>query len=131
MKTLLFLFPIIFLSGCYVEQQIYNTSQSSQPKWLDTPSPIQDKLSAVGCAYIHVSGENEQTKLAISRAIEQIALQKQAKVSVVTYRTKNATGSNSAETSSLQEVNAEKISTKVIDTYKDKDGRICVLVVEE
>ena len=65
-----------------------------------------------------------------SGAIEQVALQKTSKVSVVSYRSKSSYKSDS-ELSSLQEVNEQSIKTKVIDSYKDQDSKICVLVVEE
>ena len=103
---------------------------SPKPSWLVDASYIKDKLSAVGCANIHIDGEAAQIKLATQRAIEQIALQKTSKVSVVSYRSKSSYKSDS-ELSSLQEVNEQSIKTKVIDSYKDQDSKICVLVVEE
>ena len=111
-------------------------AQSSEPKWLNDPFFIKDKRNAIGCAEQHFKGLAEQKKLAISRAIEQIALQKSSKVSAVTYRNRSSnSGSNSSQTSSLQEVDSQNITTKIVDTFEYKDGsnagRMCVLVVEE
>lgn len=132
----LFLSALVFwMSGC-IPQNIMQDSQPKQatnnpPQWLNDPNFIKDKRNAVGCAYTHVNGENEQKKLAISRAIEQIALQKNTQVNVVTYRKKTSNGTASNETSSLQSVDGQNLSTKVIDTYKDHDNKLCVLVSEE
>lgn len=135
MKNLIFILASIFFVACSNNTQVVQKPKSNEPAWLNNPEFIKDKLNAIGCAGIHINGENEQKKLAISRAIEQIAMQKNSKVNVVTYRTKNATdgvvGSSKTQTSSLQEVNNQSLSTKVFDSYKDKDGRICVLVIEE
>ena len=103
---------------------------SNEPVWLKDTSYIKDKLSAIGCANIHIDGEAAQFKLATQRAIEQIALQKSSKVSVVSYRNQ-INHTSTSQTSSLQEVNQQDIKTKVVDMYKDNDNRICVLVVEE
>lgn len=104
---------------------------SNEPVWLRDTTYIKDKLSAVGCANIHIDGEAAQFKLATQRAIEQIALQKSSKVSVVSYRNQ-INHTSTSQTSSLQEVNQQDIKTKVVDMYKDNnDHRICVLVEEE
>lgn len=135
MKYLFFSVLVLLVSGCVPEDIMQNSQPkhitNNPPKWLDDPNYIKDKRNAVGCAYTHVNGENEQKKLAISRAIEQIALQKNSQVNVLTYRKKTSNGSTSNETSSLQSVDGQNISTKVIDTYKDRDNKLCVLVSEE
>lgn len=128
MKKIYFIFIgcIVFV-GCSSNQFGFS---NTEPGWLKDSSYIKDKISAVGCANIHIDGEAAQIKLATQRAIEQIALQKSSKVSVVSYRTQTNQQSTS-QLSSLQEVNEQSIRAKVVDTYKNQDSKICVLVVEE
>lgn len=127
-KILISAVSVLIFAGC---SQHSNIQKESKPNWLTNVSHIEGKLSAIGCSHIHMKGEDEQKKLAISRAIEQIALQKSTTVDVATYRKSVNNGlKKDTQSSSLQATQAT-ISTKVIDTYKDKNGKICVLVVEE
>jgi hypothetical protein len=120
----------VLFTGC---AQTYQNSapKTDVPQWMSNPNYITNKTHAIGCANMHIKGEDEQKKLAISRAIEQIALQKSTTVDVATYRKSVNNGlKKDTQSSSLQATQAT-ISTKVVETYKDKNGKICVLVVEQ
>lgn len=112
------------------------TSQTKlkEPLWLDDPQKeANGKLTAVGCASRHINGEVAQKKLALQRAIDEIAMQKKTKVQTVSYNTKIITESSKTsqtQTSSLQEVQNVDVSTKVMEYYTKPDGDICVWVVE-
>jgi hypothetical protein len=126
------LFIILIFSGCSL--RLFD--KNSEPKWLKDPQySVGDKRAAVGCSAIHAQGKNAQEKLAIQRAIESIALQKQSTVSNVTLRSKSVSSGNlsnsTMNSNSLHQVNSVNISTKVLDRYTNKDGDICVWVVEE
>ncbi len=132
-KYTIFTILIVFVNSCS------NTNSSvappKEPIWLSNPQKLSDdKLTAVGCATTHIDGVDAQKKLAISRAINEIALQKQAKISTVTYRKKSYNkGEVSKEItkSSLQEVENLNLSTKVMEYYHKPNSRdICVWVVE-
>lgn len=107
---------------------------SKQPLWLDNPDKeAKGKLTAIGCASKHINGEVGQKKLALQRAIDEIAMQKKTKVQTISYRTKTLTGSDKtskSESSSLQEVENTQVSSKVMEYYNKPDGDICVWVVE-
>ncbi len=131
---------VLFFNGC---SQSKNTNlkviqstqiKSNQPLWLDDPQKeANGKLTAVGCAAKHINGEVAQKRLALQRAIDEIAMQKKTKVQTVTYNTKTITAldkTSKTESSSLQEVENLEVSTKVMEYYIKPDGDICVWVVE-
>ena len=133
MNNLIILFSTIFIfSAC--STKIFNSND--EPKWLsDAQYNVGNKRAAVGCSAIHLNGKNAQEKLAIQRAIDSIAMQKQSTVSNVTLRSKSANSgkvsSSTMDSTSVHQVNNVNISTKVLDKYTNKDGDICVWVVEE
>ena len=135
---------IFFLNGCVkqpntnsktiLKEQVQQPFQNKTPAWLDDPQKMADgKLTAVGCASRHINGEVAQKKLALQRAIDEIAMQKRTKVQTISYTTKTITASDKSskiESSSLQEVENIEVSTKVMEYYTKQDGDICVWVVE-
>ncbi len=137
-----FTFLILLFNGCATSKNTYsNTIQpqvtnkkSTLPAWLDDPQKeANGKLTAVGCASRHVNGEVAQKKLALQRAIDEIAMQKKTKVQSVSYATKTSSEyerSSKTQSSSLHEVENVAVSTKVMEYYKKDDGDICVWVVE-
>lgn len=133
-KYIIFFCVIFFLVGCdnSALSQSAKISQNNKPEWLTNPNYIVGKRSAIGCAGIHIKGKNEQKKLAISRAIEQIAMQKKTTVTTQTYRESSSNKLGKSETQSLQSTNNQNISTRVMDEYYDTvNNKLCVLVVEE
>ncbi|MDD2698863.1 MAG: hypothetical protein PHF17_08695 [Arcobacteraceae bacterium] len=133
-------FFVLFFNGCSETKntnlKVIQTSQTKlkEPLWLDDPQKeANGKLTAVGCASRHINGEVAQKKLALQRAIDEIAMQKKTKVQTVSYNTKIITESSKTsqtQTSSLQEVQNVDVSTKVMEYYTKPDGDICVWVVE-
>lgn len=127
------IFLVLFFSACQK-----NDTQSKiikEPKWLNNPSSIVgDKLHAIGCSAIHYNGENAQKKLAIQRAIDEIALQVSTKVQTLTYRQRvieNKSQSSTINKESLHEVNNTSLKTRILKWHKNKDGDICALVVRD
>jgi len=135
---------ILFLNGCVKQpntnsktiqkEEVQQSFQNKAPAWLDDPQRLANgKITAVGCASKHINGEVAQKKLALQRAIDEIAMQKRTKVQTVLYTTKTTTASDKISTiksSSLQEVENIEVSTKVMEYYTKPDGDICVWVVE-
>lgn len=132
-KLVLITIPaVMLLTGCSMNQIMSPKKESSKPKWFLDPYMDNDKYAAVACAKEHFNGPSAQKKLAISRAIDEIAKSKEVSVNSNTLRTRSSgsLGSSSAmNSSSLQNVDNVKISTKVKDVYHTKDGEICVWVV--
>lgn len=128
---IIFVCCVFFLSGCATN----NNSQKTQPSWIENPQKLVGvNIWAVGSAAVHYDGNTAQRKLAIARAIDEIALQKRAKISTVVLRKKannRLESSQSSEAVSLHEVQHENISTKVLKTWRDvTTDTIYVLVVE-
>lgn len=123
----------IVFSGCNQMLGVSSQApQNTQPKWLTDSNYIKGKVSAVGCAGVHMKGKSAQRKLAISRAIEQIAMQKKTTVSTQTYRKSSSNKLGKSETESVQSTNNVTLSTNVVDEYYDlRQNRLCVLVEEK
>ena len=109
-------------------------NKKALPNWiLDPQSGSNGKLAGSGCSKIHYKGIEAQKKLAISRAIEQIAIQKKVKINTSTYRNKlnqNGVLSSTSKNSSLQEVEDLNISSMVKEIYLKENGDICAWVIE-
>jgi hypothetical protein len=126
---------IVLFSGCSSSTQNNKIVKStpSEPQWLDDPYYNGDKIAAIGCAKYHFKGESAQKKLAIQRARDEIAAQKNTTVSDVTLRNKKVNdgsyASSSMQSTSVHEVDQVNISTKVKATYKKPNGELCVWVV--
>ena len=98
---------------------------------MDNPQrEANEKITAVGCATKHYKGIAAQKKLALSRAIDEIAMQTKTTVSNTVLR-KKSNGYTSTKISSLQSVNDLKLKTKIMAYYTKPDGDICVWVVKE
>jgi hypothetical protein len=136
---------VLFFNGCTHPNnthsktiQMYSQEtkqiQLKEPLWFLNPQKESNgKLTAVGCATKHINGEVAQKKLAVQRAIDEIAMQKKTKVQTVSYTTKSFshnTKTATTQSSSLQEVENVEVSTKVMEYYTKPDGDICVWVVE-
>jgi len=129
----LFLIVFILFVGCSTSNKNVNTkveNKSKIPEWLNDPqNGSNGKIAAIGCAGRHFKGIHAQKKLAVQRAIDEIAMQTNTKVSKITLR-KRTDNSSSSSSASLQEVNAQNISTKVMQYYTKADGDICVWVLK-
>ena len=124
---------VILFSGCIKET---NTPivKKQEPKWLQNPYIDNDKIASIGCARIHFKGKEAQKNLAISRAIDKIAVQKSVTVNNLQLRRKSVDNgkaiSSSAESTSLHSVDNVKVSTKTKAIYNNKlDGEICAWVI--
>ncbi len=72
------LLAILFLSGCTGEPK---SSKYEQPSWVLNPNQ-NGKIGAVGTAYRHYKGLAYQRKLAITRALDELSLQRGVDVSL-------------------------------------------------
>ena len=131
MKIVAIIFSAFLLSGCSMLSNSKQDTTNTPPAWLHDANYIQGKISAVGSAGIHIKGQAAQEKLAIQRAVEQIAMQLRTRVSTATYREDSNGKATKAQTQSLQETDKVSVSTKVVDKYRDRSGKIYVLVVQE
>lgn len=132
-KILLLVGVVSFnIAGCN-QQKAEVRATGIDPQWLLDPYIDGDKIAATGCASSHFKGVGAQKKLAISRAVDDIAKQKQVRVENITLNKKSYQngnkGSTSSQSSSLQEVSGVSFSTKVKAVKKVLNGDICAWVV--
>ncbi|HIC10640.1 MAG TPA: hypothetical protein EYO61_04695 [Campylobacterales bacterium] len=140
------IFSILFISllsvGCGGKVATgSNTSQhssSEKPFWVDNPAShpaIQGKIFALGSAVENIRGEEAQKLKAISIAIDKIARQKGVIVKSSLSRTKHVQGasqSSSINSFSVQMVDGSKVSTRIVDSWKDpRTKKFYVLMVED
>jgi hypothetical protein len=95
-KTTLIFLLIGFLGGCATDQPKVNT----RPEWVDNPY-IANKTVAVGTAQTHYYGKVAQRKLAISRALDELAAQQGVKVSSLVKRHDQRDGSRASAKSDI------------------------------
>jgi hypothetical protein len=89
LKTLLLLVFVLIISACSAPKPVINT----RPSWINSPY-IDNETAAVGSAHIHYHGKSAQRKLAISRALDELALQQGVKVVTQTVRHDQKSGAN-------------------------------------
>ena len=123
---------VLLFVGCANKSTVNTkavTINYAEPKWMSNPYIDLPKgtIVAVGCARRHFKGRSAQKKLAISRAIDEIATEVKTTVNNVTLRRKNNSAS-SMNTTSMQSVDNVKLKTEVISTYMDENGNMCVRV---
>ena len=125
---------VVLFTSC-VNNNLQNSTAvvTQEPKWMDNPYIEHDKFASIGCAYKHINGRTAQKKLAIARAIDELATQTKVRVQSVNLNKKSVSNGvmkrSTTDMSSLQSVDNISISTKIKDTYETKDGEICVWVV--
>ncbi len=133
-----FIFLLIFIFSCSsTSKNIQTTStlkkEDEKPKWITEES--YDGKSAIGIARLHIKGKNAQRKLAISRAIEEIAMQMGTKVSTVQkIKTKKENNKATAYFSSysVQTSMGKTVYITVRKIWEDnKTGEIYVLVTKD
>ena len=125
---------VLFFSGCVENginlKVITGEKKSEVPKWLDNPqSESGGKITAVGCAGHHFKGKAAQKKLAVSRAIDEIATQVKVTVNNVSLR-KRTNNSSSSSSTSLQSVDGVSVGTEIVDYYTKQNGDICAWVIK-
>jgi|SaaInlStandDraft_4_1057021.scaffolds.fasta_scaffold50229_1 hypothetical protein len=128
MKQTLFLIPLFILLGCsrpVAPKASVDKSQCMEKSWMYTPS-YNGKSGAVGSSRMHVRGRAEQRKLAISRALDELATQMGVKVKNITLV--QASADRSGSNTNIDTISHQTANTKVNayikevchDTYRDE-----------
>jgi uncharacterized protein YcfL len=101
-KLFLSVFLLLFLlDGCSTQKEL---PPVKKPNWIDYPSSDQ-LIGAVGSAMPHFKGKTAQRRLAISRAIDELAQQSGVQVQSTILRKESREGSQiqaSAEVYTIQ-----------------------------
>ena len=114
-STLIFLLLII---GCSPSTAHLNTNS---PEWILKPY-TQKKIGAVGSAQEHFKGKTAQRKLAISRALDELAQQSGVEVGNIIMRNEKSTatgGLSSTEVTSTQRTSGVMINAHIEEVWTD------------
>lgn len=132
MKKFYLLFPFAFFIGCSVNSLQVNKNQSvcyNEPAWAINVPHNKDHFYGVGISYPNFHGEAAQRKVAISRAIKEIASQMKTEVNSKTISMMNSTGSRYFSDYTFQTVNGQTVRAKIIKSCKNpKTGALYILM---
>ena len=115
-----FLLILLAFTGCVQPEANNDTT----PKWIMNPNQ-NGKVGAIGAAYRHHKGFTYQRKLAISRALDELALQQGVKVSLNMRKEeqmRNDKVKSNLDVSSIYTTNSNSntITAHIEETWQDK-----------
>lgn len=116
-KTAFILASLLVLGGCSSS----SPKPNPQPDWVTHPY-IANKTVAIGSANIHYHGKVAQRKLAISRALDEIASQQGVNVSSQVIRHDQRDGSRASGKSdiySFQTSDNKVVNAHIKDTWSN------------
>jgi len=121
--TLLISFILLIFSAC--AQHGSKVSQFTKPSWISNPN--QDNYTgSIGIAHLHHKGFVYQRKLAISRALDELALQKGVLVSLDMQKieeTKNNKLSTDVKVQTSYNTTQTTLSAQIKDTWQDPSSK--------
>ena len=122
MRAVLFTLLLIFFAGCNEDvtpaQQIPSVIY---PAWVNNPN-INGLKGAVGSSMPHFKGASYQRALAISRALDELAMEMGVQVSVVAKREESSNGDSVNTKSDIQTnqtVNNSTVTAHIEATFID------------
>ena len=123
----------LLLTGC--TETVQPVSQEAQrPSWIGNPYQ-NGVVGAIGTAHIHFRGDAEQRKLAISRALDELAQQQNTVVSSQIVRKESRNGmmtSSNAEIYSFQKSSGETVRAHIEAVWKDpRNGELFVWMIKD
>jgi hypothetical protein len=98
-------------------------NKTEVPFWINSHTIDDGKIYAIGESRKHIKGKAYQKKLAISRALENLASQKGVKVSNQTSiinQLDNNIGSTNMSSHSVHTIDGNNINAKIVNIYYDK-----------
>lgn len=133
MKKTIFLslFLSLLIMGC---TKPYPQSKVNTPEWILKPS-LNNKVGAVGSAQEHFKGKTAQRKLAISRALDELAQQNGVQVTSETKRNEKRNGiytNSSTEFFTIQKSSGEMLQAHIQEVWiHPKTKEIFVWLLED
>lgn len=98
---------------------------TAKPDWIMNPNK-DGKVGAVGSAYRHHKGFTYQRKLAVTRALDEMALQRGVKVSLNMIKKeeiKNDNVKSYVDVNSEYSTNSNTITAHIEETWQDKNTK--------
>ena len=113
----------IFFAGCNENVAPAKEKLTARPAWINNPN-IDGVIGSIGSSGPHFKGPAYQRKLAISRALDELAMQRGVEISLVAKREETANNDNinsSSDIKSQQNVTNTNITAHIEATYTDPD----------
>lgn len=121
MKVVLLALFLLFLTGCHEDVTPVKKVISQAPAWVFNPN-LGGVKGAVGSSGSHFKGPTYQRSLAVSRALDELAMQMGVQVSVVASREESSNGENVNSKSDIQTeqtVKNSNVTAHIEATYID------------
>ena len=131
-KFFLFFLVLSSFNGCALMQSDSQQSDicKKEPVWAVTPPVSKDKIYGVGIAGENINGESAQRHAAISRAVNEIAMQLRVKVKNGFYNEQNSNGYNYADFVTFQTVDNQVVNAKIIKSCKNPESGMLYILME-
>lgn len=121
MRVILLSLFIIFFAGCNSDVAPAKKAVSTYPAWINNPN-LGGVTGSVGSSGPHFKGPAYQRKLAISRALDELAIQKGVEIDLVAKREQTAKDDNVHSASNIkteQRVKNSQVTAHIEATYTD------------
>jgi len=120
---------IVALSSC--SKQV--APSTDKPSWLVDLGSYSNRYITTGCSGLHTKGFDAQKKLATSRAIDKLAMQKGVIVNSTTgtkvRRSNGVITSSVFKSKSMHKTSNTKVAFNVLESYFDeKNQNYCILI---
>jgi len=131
-KSLSSLSLFLLLTGCgFTELDKKNDYICySTPDWVINVPVSKTKIYGVGVAGENINGVNAQRRSAISKAINEIAMQMKVKVNNSFYSRQNSTGYKYSDNITFQTVNNQTVSAKIVKSCKNPNNGMFYVLME-
>lgn len=121
MRVILLSLLIVFFAGCNKDAAPAKEQTTVYPAWINNPN-IGGVTGSVGSSGPHFKGPAYQRKLAISRALDELALQQGVEIDLVAKREQTAKDDDVHSTMDIQtqqRVKNSKVTAHIEATFLD------------
>jgi hypothetical protein len=130
---MIILVTMVFFTACTATTQ--EIKKDTKPEWI-TNYNVDDKYyHGVGKSGVHINGEDGQRKLALERAITDVAYQMKTEIEIDSVNQSNLNGQQKSirfEDISHQHIKKTSIQVKIKEVWKDNlNGDLYVWVVKK
>jgi len=125
---------LLFFLGCGVNDISLQKKNSSicytKPSWAINVPQSKNKIYGVGIAGENINGESAQRKMAISRALNEIASQLKTTVNSKFESLQSTSGLNEAQSYTIQTVNNQVVRAKIVKSCKNPNTGMLYILME-
>jgi len=138
MLNKVFPFLFIFFIGCSVNdislkshhKKENNSICYTKPSWAINVPQSKNKIYGVGIAGENMNGESAQRKVAISRALNEIASQLKTTVNSKFESLQSTSGLNEAQSYTIQTVDNQVVHAKIVKSCKNPNTGMLYILME-